>query len=503
MMNKKKNKRVNVRRPFEEEQIARRYRFYESGALVSLLMLIGFILLASWLLIPATFPSNLGGLEIRSWLLVSVLFTLVSLIFALYIVTYEPRIVKNHLRGGLLLVMLLIMLAVLRLTMNQGWSEYLSVVPIMITTITVTIAYGQRTALGVGGYLTLACALFLAHATDSQDKAIPILLAAGSGMGLTALTLKEIRTRSKLIEISALVAVVVFLIICLSEWWQSSPRENTSLRSIFIEGLWGGVGALAVGLLMQALLPLVERLFRKATNLTLLDYSEASKPLLKRLALEAPGTFNHSWQLGILAEAAAEAIGANGLLTRVGCYYHDVGKINKPRYFVENQAELMNQHRELSPTMSKIIIFGHVKDGLELAREYRLPKVLWHFIASHHGTTLVKYFYHEAMKRAGEHGDPAVNEVEFRYPGPKPATKEAAIVMLTDAVEGATRAMQEPTPNRIETVVHQLAMDRLQDGQFDECDLTMKDLKRIEASLVKSLCGMYHTRIAYPKIEKK
>ena len=167
---------------------------------------------------------------------------------------------------------------------------------------------------------------------------------------------------------------------------------------------------------------------------------------------------------------------------------------------MENQAELFNQHKELSPTMSRMIIVGHVKDGLELAREYRLPKILHQFIESHHGTTVVEYFFHEATKRETQNGRP-LDETEFRYPGPKPSTKEAAIVMLADAVEGATRAMQEPTPARIENVVHNMAMKRLQDGQFDNCDLTMRELRLLAESLVKSLCAMYHGRITYPKQE--
>ena len=168
---------------------------------------------------------------------------------------------------------------------------------------------------------------------------------------------------------------------------------------------------------------------------------------------------------------------------------------------LENQAESFNQHKELSPTLSRMIIVGHVKDGLELAREYHLPRVLHQFIASHHGTTLVEYFYHEATKK-GLSQNRTVTETDFRYTGPKPATKEAAIVMLADAVEGATRAMQEPTPNRIESVVSDMAMKRLQDEQFDDCDLTMRELRLIEDSLVRSLCAMYHGRIAYPKTEK-
>jgi hypothetical protein len=345
--------------------------------------------------------------------------------------------------------------------------------------------------------LLLVGVLALNEDPKIAHQAIAVLLSSGAAMGYAVLRLREIRTRSKLIEVCSLAALVIFVMIWLVGLWLQIDTSE-----ILINSFAAAAGTVAVGFIMQGFLPFIERLFRTATSLTLLDWSEATKPLLKRLAVEAPGTFNHSLQIGMLAEAAAEPIGANGLLCRVGSYYHDVGKLNKSRYFVENQAERFNQHKELSPTMSRMIIVGHVKDGLELAREYKVPRILHQFIESHHGTTLVEYFYHEATKREGETGR-IVSENEFRYPGPKPTSKEAAIVMLTDAVESATRTVQEPTPNRIENVVYNVGMRRLQDGQFDNCNLTMRELRLIENSLVKSLCAMYHSRIAYPKSQKE
>jgi putative nucleotidyltransferase with HDIG domain len=259
-------------------------------------------------------------------------------------------------------------------------------------------------------------------------------------------------------------------------------------------------GALAVGFLVLGLLPLVERLFRVSTSMTLLEWCDASQALLKRLSEEAPGTFSHSVQLGTMCEAAAEAIGARGLLARAGAYYHDIGKINKSEYFVENQGGMTNPHSKLSPAMSLLIIIGHVKDGLELARQYGLPAVLREFIASHHGTTLVQYFYHAATEQRKADIDRAPDEVQFRYPGPKPRSKEAAILMLADASESSVRAMPEPSPGRIENQVHTMVTRRLMDGQLDECDLTLREVHQIEASLIRSICGSHHTRIAYPKM---
>ena len=495
MNNRKRTaKRVDVRRVFEEEQTARRFRFYQTGAPVSLGLLLLYTLASALVLTMQQW--SFAWEQMRSGVVMGCLLLVLNLALGLYVAAYETKLLRNHLRGITLLATMFVMIVLVRVGLVLNWSPYLVVVPVMVTAIILTIAYSQRFALGVASYLALICVLALSDREVQTQPALGVLLATGAGMGIAILTLRDIRTRSKLLIVGTLAGVVVFAVIWLVSYWQ---KQRPPMPEILTNSLYGGLGAFSVGIVIQALLPIIERIFNVATGLTLLDYSEAKKPLLRRLAMEAPGTFNHSWQLGMMAESAAEAIGANGLLCRVGCYYHDVGKLGKPRYFVENQAELFNQHKELSPTMSRIIIFGHVKDGLELAREYKLPQVLHQFIATHHGTTLVKYFYAEALKKAQETGSP-VNEMEFRYPGPKPQTREAAIIMITDAVEGATRAMQEPTPSRIESVVHQLVMERLQDGQFDECDLTMKELKVIEDSLVKSLCGMYHTRIAYPKI---
>ena len=496
-MNKKKTKRVNTRSAIEGEIAAKREKFFQTGAPTSLLMLLGYVVIAGGILV---FSGELvSGLlhaqwvQFRSLIIVMALMLMLSVPMGLYIAAYEPRIVKNHLRGGIMLASLLIMIALVRVGVLRQWSPYLIIIPVMITAITMTIAYSQRFAVGVSSYLALVSVLALRENDAFFAQALGILLVTGSGMGIAVLSLKEVRTRSKLIEVCGWAGLVVFCMVWVVGLWQ-----ELAIGTIFENSVYAAVGAVAVGFVIQGLLPVIERVFRTATNMTLLDYSEATKPLLRRLAVEAPGTFNHSWVIGMLAEAAAETIGANGLLCRVGSYYHDVGKLNKPRYFVENQAELFNQHKELSPTISRMIIVGHVKDGLELAHEYHLPRVLRQFIASHHGTTLVEYFYHEAAKQGSLSGQP-VTKTDFRYPGPKPGTREAAIVMLADAVEGATRAMPEPTPSRIESIVANLAMKRLQDGQFDNCDLTMRQLRLIEDSLVRSLCAMYHGRIAYPK----
>ena len=263
------------------------------------------------------------------------------------------------------------------------------------------------------------------------------------------------------------------------------------------------LAGLAVGLIVQGVLPTIEQVFHVTTAMTLKDLNDAGHPLLQKLAHEAPGTYQHSLRIADMSEAAAEAIGADPLLCRVGAMYHDIGKVNKPMYFIENQGGGPNKHNKLSPAMSLLIILGHVKDGVEMAREYALPASIRHIIESHHGTTLVEYFFHAAKKQKAEEDKPAPSEFEFRYPGPKPESREAAIMLLCDGIEGAARAMDEPTAVRLEQLVHAMANKRLMDGQFDQCPLTLRDLSRVEAAITKTLCAVYHTRIKYPDGKKK
>lgn len=311
--------------------------------------------------------------------------------------------------------------------------------------------------------------------------------------GVFVLGLREVRSRGRVVVVGLWAALVAAVVGVFGGAQTGQPLEVSALLAA-----WGAGAALLAAFVIEGMLPLIERVFGLSTGMTLLEWCDADRPLLRLLAVEAPGTYNHSLMVGALSEAAAEAVGADGLLARTGSYYHDIGKINKPEYFVENQSGGVNRHDRLSPAMSLLIIVGHVKDGIEMAREYKLPASLLPFIAEHHGTTLVEYFYH-AANRQRRPDDAAVSDTEYRYPGPKPQSRETAIVMLADGVEGAVRAMSEPTPARIEAIVSEIARKRLMDGQFDECDLAFSELATIEASLVKSLCAIYHARIAYPE----
>lgn len=264
---------------------------------------------------------------------------------------------------------------------------------------------------------------------------------------------------------------------------------------IVIKTTFGMANGLVSGLVAIGLLPYLESLFGLLTPIKLLELANPGHPLLRRLQLEAPGTYHHSIMVGNLAEAAAEAIGANALLVRVGTYYHDIGKLRRPAFFIENQIGIENPHDRMNPSLSALTISAHVRDGLQYAREHRLPERIAAFITEHHGTSRISYFYHLAMER--EEG--AVEEGIFRYEGPKPQSKETAVVMLADAVEASVRSLSRPTPDRIEQVIRRIVKEKLEDGQLDECDLTLKELEHIVQAFLRVLTGIYHPRIEYPE----
>jgi len=433
----------------------------------------------------------------------SVVVVLISFAAASYIHHYQKRIIKNHIRALVLIILFILLLATTGLGVLSTRHTFWATGTAVTTAIILTIAYDQRFALGMSMFYCLFACLaaepIRSQPNEYQLTNIYLFLTMAAGVTTCCFCLGEIRTRIKLLKISTLAATIVFIMAAsLHVLYQNLRPTDVIKDAAYHAGI-----SLLVGVLIQGLLPLIEMAFRIATSMTLLDYSDANQRLLKRLHMEAPGTFSHSLLVGSIAEAAAEAIGRNGLLCRVGAYYHDIGKINKAGYFVENELGSTSRHKELAPTMSHLIIIGHVKDGIEMAKEYRLPSVLRQFIETHHGTTLVEHFYNEAKKLKNKNSKgkttDAPAESEFRYSGPKPRTKEAAIVMLADAVESAVRSLPEVTPTKIEAVVHNISMKRLQDGQFDECELSLRELSQIEASMSKALSAHHHSRIAYPK----
>jgi len=483
-------RRSQVRKNITAERFSRISRLADADRLISLLLWSLFVALC----IPTlTFELN-QQVSYVNLVLTSIIVVLISLAVALYIHHYQKRIIKNHARALALVGLFLLLLGIIRVGALFANPAYWATGTAVIAAIIMAIAYDQRFAIGMSIFYCLFACFAAGPMTD-----INLFLTMSTGAISCCFSLREIRTRMKLLKVSTLAAAMVFIISLALGFL----AEKSQSAEVFSKAGYHAGTAFLVGLLIQSLLPVIEKVFRIATSMTLLDFSDANQPLLKRLAMEAPGTFSHSLLIGSIAEAAAEAISRNGLLCRVGAYYHDVGKINKAGYFVENEIGAASRHKELSPTMSHLIIVGHVKDGIEMAKEYGLPNVLRQFIETHHGTTLIEHFYSEAQKRKPK--DPkkknvdVLAESEFRYPGPKPQTKEAAIVMLADTIEGAVRSLSDVTITKVEAVVHNMAMKRLQDGQFDECDLTLRELSQIEESISKTLVAHYHSRIAYPK----
>jgi hypothetical protein len=361
-----------------------------------------------------------------------------------------------------------------------GLSPYLA--PVVTASILLVLLVEARLALMVTVFLSA----LIGVETENLAAAIVSLLTGVSGL----LAVSRAQQRASLITAS-LVVVFTNALGALTFSLIASDDLNTTLNALAFASLNGLTSTLvAVGAL-----PLLENLFGITTNFRLLEISNPSEPLLQKLLKEAPGTYQHSIMVANLAESAAQAVGADALLCKVGAYYHDIGKIKRPRFFVENQTGQDNPHDRLNPNLSTLIIISHVKDGLELARQYKLPDVIQRFIAEHHGTSLVSYFYHQAISRATE----PVFEEDFRYHGPKPTLRETGIVMLCDGIEAAARTLPSPTPEAITELVHKMTRQCLEDGQLDECDLSFKDITAIRESLIRSLKGIYHTRIEYPE----
>jgi putative nucleotidyltransferase with HDIG domain len=405
-----------------------------------------------------------------------------------YIHRRDPRIIEDLGRMATLLSLVVVTVTLMVITSHDEWRVEL--IPLMLFGMTVAIAYQQEIALLLSAAVTLISVVALGH---TLSDAI-VLLATTAG---AILLLGRVRSRSKLLSVGFLAAGVAALTTLGVGALEGEPILLT-LRTALLWGIW----AVIAGSLMTCILPMVEKVFGVQTDLSLIELGDPSHQLLQELIRRAPGTYNHSITVASLAEAAAEAIGARSLLVRVGAYFHDIGKMLKPGYFAENQGQGDNRHRSLVPAMSTLVIIAHVKDGADLARQNKIPEPIIDFIQQHHGTTLVEYFYRQASEsRKSDPNGGDVDESSFRYPGPKPQTKEAGILMLADAVESASRVLVEPTPARIESLVDDISRKRLLDGQFDECGLTLEEVRKIGDSLVKSLTAVYHGRVKYPDQE--
>jgi len=362
---------------------------------------------------------------------------------------------------------------------KQGLSFYF--IPVAIIPMLAVLLFNN---LEVAYFLSLATCVSLAILTPEPFKAWFIFMTSCAG---AILLVNKARKRTQVIQAGLIAGILQLIGLMLLEHFRINHSQRYLI--ILINGALSGIISLGV-------LPLFEYILQTATNISLLELADSNHPLLQRMVLEAPGTYHHSLIVGNLSDAACVAVGANGLLARIGAYYHDIGKLQKPEYFIENQDFKKNAHDELTPTMSKLIIMNHIKEGLELAKKYSLTPVLSDFIQQHHGKSLVYYFYRRALEDKEENQE--VAEEGFRYPGPKPNTKETAVVLLADSVEAATRSLKDPAPDKIVETVHKVINNKFIDGQLDECELTLKDIEKISSVFIKILNGIYHSRVNYP-----
>ncbi len=392
---------------------------------------------------------------------------------------------------GLILVITLIF----ALAVNY-FSYYL--MPIAAAAILTAVLFGNRAAILVSVVLAILVGLI-------TNGDVGVIMMALVGSFIAIVTVSRLSGRMDLVKAGLYVALANAVIIITNFLLFETVRLELEFLQEFGYGIAAGMGnGLFSAMMAIGLLPFLESGFGLTTSVTLLELSNPNQPLLRQLLMKAPGTYHHSIVVGNLAEAAAEEVDADPLLTRVGAYYHDIGKTIRPYFFTENQFSGENPHEKLSPNMSALVISAHVKDGLEMARKENLPAIIQDIIQQHHGTGMISYFYHQALQtKPDDVTTDEVTEENFRYEGPLPQTKEAAIIMLADIVEAGVRSLSNPTKENVAEMVQKMIKDKLNDEQLDECDLTLRDIDKIENKFIHTISGVYHKRMEYPVGEIK
>lgn len=373
------------------------------------------------------------------------------------------------------------------------YSEIVYIFPAAMGTMLIRILMDEKLAILLAIITSIFGSIIFnggVSATFNVSIGIYILCSGLAGI----MFLSNHHRRSQIFQAGTFVATINIIVLLSLIFIRNGQYSGLEFGIIIGVAAISGVSS---AVLTIGILPFLEAAFGILSKMRLVELSNPNHPLLRKLLTEAPGTYHHSVMVANLAETACEAIGANGLLARVGCYYHDIGKTKRPQFFIENQMNINNPHDRLNPKTSRDIIIAHATDGAEMLEKHRMPKEIVDVAKQHHGTTLLKYFYHK-VKESGEE----VDEADYRYPGPKAQTKEMAIIGIADSVEAATRSMSQPTPEKIETLVKKMITDRLQDGQFNECDITLKELEVVSDTLCETLKGTFHSRIEYPETDQ-
>ncbi len=418
------------------------------------------------------------------------LFLLLSIIFILtgiYLYKFVNNVYTNL--KMLMLLGLVVIITLLVTVLAAYFSGYW--IPVAMGVILITVFFGYRLAV----LMTLVFALLAGFVTGGELSYVLVSLTGGLA---AVYAVSRVSQRSDLARAGLYVAGTNVATILAQFMFLGNLGLESGVFKELGYALAAGTGSGFISSIIAiGLLPYLESAFGVTTSITLLELSNPNHPLLRQLQTKAPGTYYHSMMVCNLAEAAAEAVDADPLLTRVGAYYHDIGKLKRPYFFTENQLSGQNPHDKLSPNLSAMIIRLHVKDGVELARKYRLPTVIEEIIQQHHGTGLISYFYQQALESSGD--EEQVPDEKFRYEGPLPQTKEAAIIMLADSVEAGVRSLSKPAANRVEGLIRRMIKERLNSGQMDESDLTLKELDQIGDAFVKIMAGIYHSRVEYPE----
>lgn len=395
----------------------------------------------------------------------------------------------------IILAFTLAVMKIIGLFQKMDYSQIGFIVPVVVGVMLTKLLISDKLAF-VSSLIYALCGSFIFNEGVTGTFNFTIGLYYLCGCIAAILFLGEHNVRSKILQTGLFVSIVNIVVITSILFIQNGIYSSLEIGSYFLMAVVSGV---ASSVLSIGLLPFFESGFGILSSMKLIELSNPNHPLLRKILTEAPGTYHHSVMVANLAESACEAIGANGLLARVGSYYHDIGKTRRPHYFIENQMNMENPHDKLSPQLSKNIIIAHAEEGAEMLRKHKMPKEFIDIAQQHHGTSLLKFFYHKAQ----ENSDQPVLESEFRYPGPKPQTREVAVISIADSVEAAVRSLKNPTPDKIEKLVRSIIKDKLQDGQFDECDLTLKELELVAKSLCETLKGIFHSRIEYPDFQEK
>lgn len=414
--------------------------------------------------------------------------TIFVLLIMLIILGYMYKFAYNIYQDDLKIVLLgiIILIALVLGKAAHYYSDFIA--PVAVGALLSTILIDSR----VGLLVSLVLSLLFGIIADYNLRAVSMVL-IGSMIGIYSVS--RMAHGYSLTRTGIYMAAINFLVI-----GSTGFIEQLNGTQIFKQGMMGVFGGIGAAVITTGILPYLENLFNITTPLKLLDLAQPNHPLLQRLLLDAPGTYHHSVMVGNLAETAADHIGADPVTVRVGAYYHDIGKIKRPYFFVENQVGNENPHDKIAPSLSTLIVTSHIKDGVDLCKDYKVPQVIIDIVQQHHGTMLVSYFYKQATEN--DHSE-CIIEADFRYEGPRPNSKEAALIMLADACEAAVRSIHKPNANRIEATVRKLIRERLHDGQLDECNLTLQDLNIIGDIFIRVLSSMFHKRIEYPDAVKE